>query len=60
MRAILEAIGGAVEKAQAAKEGGKTLFLIPEENSELVAYELVERKIGGFTNCRKAAASCRC
>lgn len=43
------AIGGAVEKAQAAKEGGKTLFLIPEENSELVTYELVERKIGGFT-----------
>lgn len=43
------AIGGAVEKAQAAKEGGKTLFLIPEENSELVTYKLVERKIGGFT-----------
>lgn len=43
------AIGGAVEKAQAAKEGGKTLFLIPEENSQLVTYELVERKIGGFT-----------
>lgn len=42
-------IGGAVEKAQAAKDGGKTLFLIPEENSQLVTYELVERKIGGFT-----------
>jgi len=43
------AIGGAVEKAQAAKEGGKTLFLIPKENSELVIYKMVEKKIGGFT-----------
>ena len=42
-------IGGVLEKAQAAKTGGKTLFLIPRENSELVIYNLVERRIGGFT-----------
>lgn len=42
-------IGGAFEKAQAAKAGGKTLFLIPGENSELVTYKLVERQYGGIT-----------
>lgn len=42
-------IGGVFEKAQAAKAGGKTLFLIPRENSELVTYKLVEKKFGGFT-----------
>ncbi len=42
-------IGGVLEKAQAAKAGGKTLFLIPRKNSELVKYKFVERKIGGFT-----------
>jgi predicted S18 family serine protease len=43
------AIGGVLEKAQAAKAGGKTLFLIPRENSELVTYKLVERHYGGIT-----------
>jgi predicted S18 family serine protease len=43
------AIGGVLEKAQAAKAGGKTLFLIPRENSELVTYKLVERHFGGIT-----------
>ena len=43
------AIGGVLEKAQAAKTGGKTLFLIPGENSELVTYKLVERHYGGIT-----------
>jgi predicted S18 family serine protease len=43
------AIGGVLEKAQAAKAGGKTLFLIPGENSELVTYKLVERHYGGIT-----------
>jgi predicted S18 family serine protease len=43
------AIGGAFEKAQAAKAGGKTLFLIPRENSDLVTYKLVERHYGGIT-----------
>lgn len=41
-------IGGVVEKAEAAKAGGKTLFLVPRENSELVTYKLVERSFGGF------------
>ena len=43
------AIGGVIEKAQAAKDGGKTLFLIPGENSELVTYKLVEKHFGGIT-----------
>ena len=43
------AIGGVLEKAQAAKAGGKTLFLIPRKNSELVTYKLVERHYGGIT-----------
>jgi predicted S18 family serine protease len=42
-------IGGVLEKAKAAKAGGKTLFLIPRENSQLVTYNYVERKLGGFT-----------
>lgn len=33
------AIGGVVEKAKAAKESGKNLFLLPKENSELVQYK---------------------
>lgn len=43
------AIGGVFEKAKAAEAGGKTLFLLPRENSELVTYKTVERKIGSFT-----------
>jgi predicted S18 family serine protease len=43
------AIGGALEKAKAAKAGGKTLFLIPRENSKLIIYKQVERNFGGFT-----------
>jgi predicted S18 family serine protease len=42
-------IGGVLEKAKAAKAGGKTLFLVPRENSQLVTYNYVERKLGGFT-----------
>jgi predicted S18 family serine protease len=42
-------IGGTVEKAKAAKEGGKTLFLIPRENSQLVTYKFVKRNFGGIT-----------
>lgn len=42
-------IGGVLEKAKAAKAGGKTLFLIPRGNSKLVTYHYVERKLGGFT-----------
>ncbi len=42
-------IGGVIEKAKAAKTGGKTLFLVPRENSELVTYKYIERKFGGLT-----------
>lgn len=42
------AIGGVLKKAQAAKAGGKTLFLIPRENSELVTYKDVEGNYRGF------------
>lgn len=42
-------IGGVLEKAKAAKAGGKTLLLIPRGNSKLVTYHYVERKLGGFT-----------
>lgn len=43
------AIGGVLEKSQAAKDGGKVLFLIPRENSELVIYKDEERNFHGFT-----------
>ncbi|WP_370573650.1 S16 family serine protease [Methanomethylovorans sp.] len=43
------AIGGVLEKAQAAKDGGKQLFLLPKENSRLVQYTYVEKNIGGFS-----------
>ncbi len=42
-------IGGVVEKAKAAKESGKTLFLLPKENSQLVQYTERTRNIGGMT-----------
>ncbi|MDM7920355.1 MAG: S16 family serine protease [Methanosarcina sp.] len=42
-------IGGVLEKATAAEAGGKTLFLLPRENSQLVTYKLRERNIGSFT-----------
>lgn len=43
------AIGGVFEKAEAAEAGGKSLFLLPRENNELVIYNLQERRIGGIT-----------
>jgi hypothetical protein len=43
------AIGGVVEKATAAKEGGKTLFLLPRENSELIRYTERTRDYYGYT-----------
>ncbi len=48
-------IGGVLEKAKAAKAGGKTLFLIPGENRELVTYKYVDRKFGGFTVTERVA-----
>jgi predicted ATP-dependent protease len=43
------AIGGVIEKANASKESGKTLFLLPKENAELVQYTEKQRSIGGIT-----------
>ncbi|HEY9206649.1 MAG TPA: S16 family serine protease [Candidatus Methanoperedens sp.] len=43
------AIGGVIEKAKAAKEGGKTLMLLSEENSKLVQYTESRRNIAGVT-----------
>ncbi len=47
------AIGGVVEKAKAAKESGKTLFLLPRENSQLVQYIEKTRKRAGLTITRQ-------
>lgn len=41
-------IGGIVEKAQAAKDAGKSLFLIPRENRGLPVAYTEERRIGNF------------
>ena len=43
------AIGGVIEKAKAAKESGKTLFLLPKENSQLVQYVERTRNMAGIT-----------
>jgi hypothetical protein len=43
------AIGGVLEKAQAAKDAGKRLLLLPEENRMLVRYVERERQAGAFT-----------
>ena len=43
------AIGGVLEKAMAAKEKGKTLFLLPRENSQLVRYTERTRDYYGYT-----------
>lgn len=43
------AIGGVVEKAKAANESRKTLFLLPQENSQLVLYTEQTRTYGGIT-----------
>jgi predicted S18 family serine protease len=43
------AVGGIVEKATAAKENGKTLFLLPKENSMFVQYTKKTSRFGGFT-----------
>jgi predicted S18 family serine protease len=42
------AIGGAVEKATAAKQDGITRFLIPRENSDLTIYDQREVNYRGF------------
>ncbi len=47
------AIGGVIEKAKAAKESGKTLFLLPKENSKLVQYVEQTRNVAGMTVTRQ-------
>jgi hypothetical protein len=42
-------IGGAVEKGQAAAASGKTLLLLPRENSRLVVYQEVTRSFNGLS-----------
>lgn len=43
------AVGGIVEKAKAANQSGKTLFLLSKENSQLVLYTEQTRTYGGIT-----------
>ncbi|MDD1652385.1 MAG: peptidase S16, partial [Methanomicrobiales archaeon] len=43
------AIGGILEKAQAAKAAGKRLLLLPAQNRVLIRYVNRERQMGGFT-----------
>jgi predicted S18 family serine protease len=43
------AIGGVLEKAQAAKDSGKSEILLPRENAQLVQYTETTRRIGRFT-----------
>ena len=43
------AIGGVIEKATAAKASGKTMFLLPKENSVIVQYSRKAINYGGFT-----------
>ncbi len=47
------AIGGIPEKAQAAKDAGKSLFLLPRANANLVRYTQQERQYYGFTVIRQ-------
>jgi hypothetical protein len=42
-------IGGIMEKAKAAKEDNKRIFILPRENSRLVRYEEVRKQYGGIT-----------
>lgn len=47
------AIGGVVEKAKAAKAGGKTTLILPAENRESVQYTDQSFNYGGFTFIRR-------
>jgi hypothetical protein len=42
-------IGGVIPKAQAAKDAGKTMLLLPQENSQLTTYEERTVNYGGFS-----------
>ncbi|HMK16048.1 MAG TPA: S16 family serine protease [Methanomicrobiales archaeon] len=47
------AIGGIPEKAQAAKDAGKSLLLLPRENAQLVQYTQQTRQYYGFNVIRQ-------
>jgi predicted S18 family serine protease len=47
------AIGGVIEKATAAKASGKTIFLLPKENSVIVQYVRKATSYGGFSLVRQ-------
>jgi Lon protease (S16) C-terminal proteolytic domain len=47
------AIGGVLDKAQAAKDSGKNLFLLPRANANLVLYTQQPRQYYGFTVIRQ-------
>ena len=47
------AIGGVIPKAQAAKDAGKTMILLPRENSQLMTYAERTVNYGGFTARRQ-------
>jgi predicted S18 family serine protease len=42
-------IGGVIEKAKAAKDSGKTLILLPRDNSKLIQYTEKTRNLYGIT-----------
>ncbi len=46
-------IGGVIEKAQAARDAGKGLILLPEENSRIVRLSSLSRNDGGFSFVRQ-------
>ena len=46
-------IGGVIEKAEAAKEAGKRIFILPRENSHLIRYEEVREQVGLITIIRE-------
>ena len=51
------AIGGIPEKAQAAKDAGKALLLLPEENSQLALYQEQSQRAYGFTVVRQVQST---
>ena len=46
-------IGGVIEKAQAARDAGKRLILLPEENRRIVMVSSDSRTAGGFSFVRQ-------
>ena len=51
------AIGGVIEKAQAAKEAGKSLILLPRTNANLLLYTQQTRQYYGFTVVQQIPAT---